>query len=73
MASRLMSNNRQVGWLATEWTPKDPWVAWMTRLDAAHVRPRFEGLHRLTDNLGDHIITLNRPRFYANAVNFAGG
>jgi hypothetical protein len=53
--------NRQVGWLATEWAPSDPWVAWITRLDAAHIRPRFQGLHRLTDNLGEHIINIHVP------------
>jgi hypothetical protein len=40
--------NRQVGWLATDWSATDPYVAWVTRLDAAHIRPRFQGECRLT-------------------------
>lgn len=41
----------QVGYLNTnKWAATDPWVAWMLRLDAAGIWPRFEGVHRLTTN-----------------------
>ena len=40
----------QVGYLGTNWSATDPWVAWMMRLDAAGIWPRFEGVHRLTTN-----------------------
>ena len=55
-------DGRQVGWLATEWTARDPWVRWMRRLDSAGIRPRFQGVHRLTTNgLGHHMINFDVP------------
>lgn len=40
---------QQVGWLSTDWSPKDEWVQWMRHLDAANIRPRFNGECRLTE------------------------
>ncbi|KUI26559.1 hypothetical protein AU196_02810 [Mycobacterium sp. IS-1742] len=53
--------NRQVGWLGTEWTATDPWVEWMTRLDAARIRPRFAGVCRLHDILKYRLINFDVP------------
>lgn len=41
--------SHQVGWLGTDWSADDPYVAWMTRLDAARIRPRLDGVCRLHD------------------------
>jgi hypothetical protein len=54
-------NVRQVGWLGTDWTANDPQVKWMKRLDAAGILPRFQGLHRLTENTCEHIVNFDFP------------
>ena len=39
-----------------------PQVAWMMRLDAAGIWPRFEGVHRLTTNeRKEHIVNVTVP------------
>ena len=53
--------NRQVGWLATDWRADDPYVAWVTRLDSAGIRPRLSGLHKLTEVRREHIINFDVP------------
>jgi hypothetical protein len=54
-------SGKHVGWLATDWTASDPWVKFVRRLNDAGVLPRFQGLHRLTGNTGDHIINFDVP------------
>jgi hypothetical protein len=54
-------NGRQMGWLGTDWTANDPQVKWIKRLDAAGILPRFQGLHRLTENAREHIINFDFP------------
>jgi len=62
----------QVGWLATQrsviesrlasgflW--RDPWVTWMTQLDAAGIRPRFQGLVRIAGDPGRRLINIDVP------------
>jgi hypothetical protein len=53
----------QVGYLNTKnWAATDPWVAWMLRLDAAGIWPRFEGIHRLTtDERKENIVNIRVP------------
>ena len=36
-------------------------MVWMTRLEAAGIRPRIRGVRRLTDNLGIRIINIHVP------------
>ena len=63
---------QQVGWLATQrsglegrlasgflWT--DPWVSWITRLDAAGIEPRFQGWLRVAGDPGRRLITIDVP------------
>ncbi len=65
-------DEQQVGWLATQrsgiesrlasgflW--RDPSVTWMTRLDAAGIRPRFQGLLRIAGDPGRRIINIDVP------------
>lgn len=64
--------DQQVGWLATQqsiidsrlatgflW--RDPWVAWMTKLDAAGIQPRFHGLLRIAGDPGRRVINIDVP------------
>jgi hypothetical protein len=64
--------DQQVGWLATQrsglegrlasgflWT--DPWVNWITRLDAAGIEPRFQGLLRIAGEPGRRLINIDVP------------
>ena len=64
--------DRQVGWLATQrsgidsrlasgflW--RDPWVTWVTQLDAAGVQPRFQGLLRIAGDPGRRVINIDVP------------
>jgi len=57
--SRIGDLLTQVGWLGTDWTANDPQVKWMKRLDAAGILPRFQGLHRLTENTREHTHIIN--------------
>lgn len=64
--------DQQVGWLATQrsgidsrlasgflW--RDPWVNWMTTLDAAGIQPRFQGLLRIAGDQGRRVINIDVP------------
>ncbi|BDX32222.1 hypothetical protein TUM20985_27690 [Mycobacterium antarcticum] len=64
--------DQQVGWLATQQSViesrlatgflfRDPWVAWMTKLDAAAVQPRFQGLLRIAGDPGRRVINIDVP------------
>jgi hypothetical protein len=63
---------QQVGWLATQrsviesrlasgflW--RDPTVNWMIQLDAAGIRPRFQGLLRIAGDPGRRLINIDFP------------
>ncbi|MCH9721778.1 MAG: hypothetical protein K0U67_06930 [Actinomycetia bacterium] len=63
---------QQVGWLATQrsglegrlasgflW--RDPWVSWISQLDAAGIQPRFHGLLRMAGDPGRRIINIDVP------------
>jgi hypothetical protein len=63
---------QQVGWLATQrsviesrlasgflW--RDPTVTWMIQLDAAGIRPRFQGLLRIAGDPGRRLINIDFP------------
>ena len=64
--------DQQVGWLATQrsgiesrlasgflW--RDPWVTWITQLDSAGIRPRFQGLLRVAGDPGRRVINIDVP------------
>ncbi len=63
---------QQVGWLATQRSAlelrlasgflwRDPSVTWMTRLDEAGIRPRFQGLLRVAGDPGRRVINIDVP------------
>ncbi|MDP9168344.1 MAG: hypothetical protein M3O32_20120 [Actinomycetota bacterium] len=64
--------DQQVGWLATQQSViesrlatgflwRDPWVTWMTKLDAAAIQPRFHGLLRIAGDPGRRVINVDVP------------
>ncbi len=56
-------DGRPVGWMNSEWKASDPWVQFVSRLDAAGILPRFLGLHRLekTHRGEEHRINFDVP------------
>ena len=63
---------QQVGWIATQRGPiesrlasgflwRDASVDWMTRLDAAGIRPRLQGLLRIAGDPGRRLINIDFP------------
>lgn len=38
--------NKQLGWLATDWSASDPHVRWIKRLENSGICPRFPGICR---------------------------
>jgi hypothetical protein len=65
-------SEQQVGWIATQRGPiesrlasgflwRDASVDWMTRLDAAGIRPRLQGLLRIAGDPGRRLINIDFP------------
>lgn len=54
--------NKQLGWLATDWSASDPHVQWIKYLEANGVHPRFPGICRIRGaDPSDRIVNFTMP------------
>ncbi|WP_067683293.1 hypothetical protein [Nocardia miyunensis] len=54
--------NKQLGWLATDWSASDPHVRWIKRLETSGIRPRFPGICRNRGTVpSDRIVNFVMP------------